>query len=427
MKQKYMKTEIILTLVIFVLLAGCGKKSAEEQTVIRFFNPAGFQEEIKMAKEIIGKFEKDNPDIKVRYEYGGGNPDKLLVEMAGGSAPDVFFRWERMEPLAEKNSLLELDGYIEKYDLDLNDYFAFADDLSKYKGKVYWLPVAIHLSVMYYNKDIFDKTDTPYPDGSWTWDDYYKIARELTCDLDEDGRRDQFGTQLNWWCYAGYLPPGQGVIDIREKRVNLRDKGVQESLRFLCKLYKDTCPTLSEMDTFGGVGGVSPFETGKIAMFPQTVAYVNIFSKIKNFRWDIVPLPIPFPRERTHSTSAEYLAIPRQSKHPEEAFRFLKYYCGKEGMKTLVSHKRFILPYKKPAYKSFVPPPENIRCLEDIVKENYALPALYGCGDMRWDEVMETFNKWWQLILIGEIDFDEGIDKCEEEMNRRIEQLFGSN
>ena len=425
-----MGKKIILAFVtlMLVVLIGCGRKSAEKVTVIRFFNPQSLSEEIKITKQIIAKFEKDNPDIKVKYEYGG-TPDKVLVEMAGGSPPDVYMAWTEIAPVAAKNALLALDEYVKKYRLNLDAYFPHAVEFSTYRGKLYSLPVTLHFLVIFYNKDIFEKAGISYPDGSWTWNDYYKIARELTCDFDNDGNRDQFGVQLG--SLGPWLLSNQGyTVDIVRKRANVKSREVIGTMKFAYQLYRDACPTPSELKTFGGTVGVDLFISGKQGMFMAPVAYSSLFPEIKDFRWDIVPLPIPPSGKRINPSidgiCADYLAIPRRGKHPEEAFRFVKYYCGKEGMEILASHRRFVLPYKEMAYKTFVPPPEGIKCLTDVLEEPYAFDILHGCGDTRWREVVDTSSRWWELILLGRVDLDEGINEMEKEMNQQIEKLFGS-
>ena len=426
--MKKIRFNIILAFFVFLLtiyVTGCEKKTVEKETVIRFFNPQSLSEEIKIMEEIVNEFEKDNPDIKVKVE-SGGTPDKLLVEIAGGMPPDVFLSWTDWGPMAAKNALLELDTYIKKYQLNLNDYFPSAIDFSKYKGKIYVFPVNLHIPVVFYNKDMFDKAGMPYPDWAWTWNEYYEIAVRLTDNAGKNGMRTQFGTQLGNSAYFWILQNKGNIFDIENKRINIKSKEVQESLRFAYKLYKDASPSLSEMKTFSGVGDVNPFMIGRIGMFIQTPAYVSIFSKGESFHWDIAPLPIPPHGERVNIVSADYLGIPRGSRHPEEAFRFLKYYCGKKGMKVFASHKRFILPYRDMAYETFVPPPENIKLLADIFNKPYIFDPLNQSGDERWIEMMTSFWNGWELILSGDISFNEGIDKMENEMNRRLGRIFDS-
>ncbi len=425
--MKSIRFRIVFGFFVFMMVmntAGCEKKVVDKRTVIRFFNPQGISEEIKMMEEIVNKFEKDNPDIKVKIE-SGGTPDKLLVEIAGGMPPDVFLSWTDWGPMAEKDTLLELDTYIERHHLNLNDYFPCAIGFSKYKGKSYVFPVNLHIPVAFYNKDMFDKAGIPYPNGSWTWNEYYETAVRLTDRSSENGIRTQFGTQLGNSAYFWILQNKGQIFDRGNKRSNIKSEEAIEALRFAYKLYSDASPSLSEMKTFSGVGDVNPFITGKIGMLIQTGAYIGIFSQqINNFRWDIAPLPIPPHSKRVNIISADYLGIPRGSKHPEEAFRFLKYYCGRKGMEVFISHKRFILPYREMAYETFVPPPENIKLLINILEEPYIFNPLTHIEDERWFEMMTHFWDGWELILSGNISFDEGIDKMEIEMNRRLEQIW---
>ncbi len=420
-----MKRFYLILLMLLLGLFGCAReKPVEKETIIRFFNPQGLSEEIAIMKEIVNKFEEDNPDIKVKID-SGGTPDKILVEIAGGSPPDVFLTWMEKAPLAEKNALMVLDDYVKKYNVNLSDYFPWALDFSKYKGKLYCLPVNMHISVVFYNKDMLKKAGIPYPEASWTWEDFHKIAKGLTMDTDNDGRRDQFGVQLaslNPWL----LPNHGHIVDMENKKVNVKSKEVIESLKFAYRLYQDACPTLSQMKTFGGVGEVDPFMSGKVGMLVQTAAYASIFSQIKNFNWDIAPLPVPPGGRRVNVISGDWLAIPAGTKHPDEAFRFVKYYCGKEGMKILSEHKRLVLPFKEAALGSLVPPPENITYLSNIFNEPYTFDLFHGQGDTRWSQVVDVSYRWWELILLGNVGFDEGINKMEEEMNRKLKQILGS-
>ena len=103
----------------------------------------------------------------------------------------------------------------------------------------------------------------------------------------------------------------------------------------------------------------------------------------------------------------------------------MRYYCGKEGMKILSEHKRLALPFKEAAYESLISPPENITCLKDVFDEPYTFDLFHGQGDTRWSQVVDVSYRWWELILLGNVGFDEGINKMEEEMNQKLKQVFG--
>ena len=65
-------------------------------------------------------------------------------------------------------------------------------EMYQWDGKTYAVPKDIDTIAMWYNKDMFDEAGIDYPDGSWTWDEFYDIAEKLT---KEDG--SQYGFAAN--------------------------------------------------------------------------------------------------------------------------------------------------------------------------------------------------------------------------------------
>lgn len=80
-------------------------------------------------------------------------------------------------------------------------HYALAKTLN-YKGKIYGFGAAgsglVNISLVSYNKDIFDREGLPdpyelYENGEWTWEAMRDIAAQATSDLDGDGTTDQYG------------------------------------------------------------------------------------------------------------------------------------------------------------------------------------------------------------------------------------------
>ena len=67
------------------------------------------------AKDIIGAFEAENPNIKVTFESAESPDyqDKLFTQAVAGDAPDVFFIWWSYG-LMEQGQLLALDDYFDQ-------------------------------------------------------------------------------------------------------------------------------------------------------------------------------------------------------------------------------------------------------------------------------------------------------------------------
>ncbi|MBU1078102.1 MAG: extracellular solute-binding protein, partial [Spirochaetes bacterium] len=197
-----MKKIFLILAVIFIFSAvftiSCFRvKSNENQ--IRFLTFEQLPQQQILIKKIIADFEAKHPDIKVKNEFSP-DPRKVLIEMAAGTPPDVFFGGDwNFFMLASKVKLADLTAFIKKDDINMKDHFDKAVKLFTWKGKIYGMPLHFSTFALAYNRDMFDRAGLPYPDKNWTWDDFYKTAKALTKDVNNDKIIDEYGTTLPGW------------------------------------------------------------------------------------------------------------------------------------------------------------------------------------------------------------------------------------
>lgn len=176
---------MILALALSVtLLAGCGAgatsgaaKPADEAVTITVW---GEQEQealyAKAMEEINAAFEKENPNIKVNFQWSGSF-DALTVAMQSDSLPDVFYsqgnKLTMMSEMAKNGYLLPLKSYLtdtSRFPQDSVDYATVDDEL--YCS----LPAFFAYATVYYNKDIFEKYDLKAPGN---WDELVAVCETL--------------------------------------------------------------------------------------------------------------------------------------------------------------------------------------------------------------------------------------------------------
>ena len=97
--------------------------------------------------------------------------------------------------MQQKGQIACLDEYIKKDNLDLSVYNGTAEDL-QIDGSSYTLPYRSDWYVLYYNKDLFDKANVPYPGNDMTWDEYEELARKMTSG---EGNDKIYGTHNHNW------------------------------------------------------------------------------------------------------------------------------------------------------------------------------------------------------------------------------------
>ncbi|MBO3738729.1 ABC transporter substrate-binding protein [Actinoplanes flavus] len=148
-------------------------------------------------KTLADGFRAAHPDIAVELkEYDASNYDtQMIADLAAGKAPDIYVQKNL------KNFYTYQNG---KQLLDVSDVAgklgAGVGGLSSYQvdGKTWAIPYRQDSWVLFYNKALFDKAGVEHPDGSWTWDDYGTVARELTTKLKAAGDKALGAYQHTW-------------------------------------------------------------------------------------------------------------------------------------------------------------------------------------------------------------------------------------
>ena len=153
----------------------------------------------KYYKNLIEEFEKNNEDISVKVieisadEYN----DKIQIMLSGGDDVDVVFTKEvaSLAGLIQKGQVLSLDDYIQKANIDESYYGGMLNELAL-DGKVYAMPFKKDCTILYYNKDLFDKAGVEYPKDGMTLMDYRELAAKMTSG---EGAEKVYGAHLHTW------------------------------------------------------------------------------------------------------------------------------------------------------------------------------------------------------------------------------------
>lgn len=337
----------IILLIIFCIsisVTGCDNNPKEGQSrnvvTLRWIsdsNPA--------RQEQIAMFEKANPGIKVNLDWGSLGLEKTLVQIAGGTPPDLvdchmpFI----LRTFAQKGVLFDITPYCKKYDLNLKDFWPQCSPYMYYQDKVYAIPTNASTVVLFYNKKIFDENHITYPDENWTWDTFISNAQKLTKIEPDKKIYEYFGAGLG---RADIFLPWQFGADFYSddgKRCIIDSEGGKKAARLLYELafkYHVT-PTRSEMQNLSaipgwGQGELNIFGSGKLAMsFNGRHAVIN-FRKVKNMNWGIAPVPYHKDGKRATWFASRSTAICKGTKHPEEAFKFLMFLASKDYNELIV-------------------------------------------------------------------------------------------
>ena len=290
-------------------------------------------------QEIIARFEEENPDILIQLEAVSGRDyyTRLFTQIAAGDAPDIMQIGDDAVPMfVDRGAFISLDDFIAgDYALDTSIYLPGVLEPGQWEGQQWLLPKDFTPLGVYYNKAIFDEYGVDYPQDGWTWQEFLDTAQALTIDTDRDGKNDIWGVHLtaNWTTGFEYwigAAGGQLINEDGTQFVGYMDSPETiEAVQFFADLYNvhQVAPPPADFSLWAG--GNAEFDNGQAAMrvfgrWPQS-GYKD------NPNVDLAVAGLPAGAQRANVLFWGGFGIFSGTKHPEAAWRFLRYYAGQEG------------------------------------------------------------------------------------------------
>jgi multiple sugar transport system substrate-binding protein len=261
---------ILLALVIVVVIViasrgpRAGDASAKQELV---YAGPGSPEEVSIIAPILARFEELNPQYHVRFVHipGDGYWTKVKTMFAGGVPPDVMYMGGGyVQELAAAGLLLDVRERLETPGATLNlaEFLPTSLDAYTWDGRLYGIPRDVAPIAVYYNKELFDQSQVPYPTRDWTRDDYLAIARRLT-----KPQQQQFGCQLRLW-QGDYLSTlwqsGARILDDTKTRVVIDSPEAVHAFRFMQNAADARRAACGAVAQLAGVGQAVDHADGRV-------------------------------------------------------------------------------------------------------------------------------------------------------------------
>jgi raffinose/stachyose/melibiose transport system substrate-binding protein len=286
---------------------------------------------------IVDGFNETNEfGVKIKMEFYENEQykTKLTTLMASNAVPDIFFTWELayLEPFVNGGKVADITSYLEA-DADWKNSFAEGTlDLLKYDSKNYAIPTQKTLTVMFYNKELFEASNVEVPK---TYDEFLDVCEKLK--NNDITPMAMSGTDS--WIPAQFLQQisnGIGGLDLfngivsGEKKWNdpAHIEAAQEVQKMIDAGYFQ--------DGFIGMGpeeSIGMFENGKAGMYfmgawdASRIAQSSVGENVGVFT--LPAKNIEYKNISVGSVDTSF-AISSESKHIDAAVAFLKYWTSEE-------------------------------------------------------------------------------------------------
>lgn len=347
-----------LVTLLFVTLSPTlwAQETNREDVTITFTIRSDLPNREEYARAAIAEFMADNPDINVQFRgtISAGYPDTITTLMVAGQPPDVFELWGSFAiGWAESGALLDLTPYVDRdmNEMDILDFLPRdwqAGELQwgPRKGMRFGLPRYTNTNVLWYNIDMLEEAglediNTLDDRGGWDLHAFLEYVRRLTVINAETVTQWGFDS-FRWvpWVY-GF---GGSIFDYGETlpRYKLDSAQSVAGLQFLNSLIFEH----GVMPPRSGVArGFNQFTAGgTYAIIDDGTALAGIAEQSfiqGKFRWDIALGPRLPGGARPHGVAGDMYAVSSATKHPEAAWKFVKFLTSRRGGELLMSYQGY--------------------------------------------------------------------------------------
>lgn len=360
-----------------------------------------------------------NVTLQLVRSAKGSTPAELLT---AGSMPDIIYTGSGgAAAINELQAAQDLNGLVKKFGIDMGKFDPTGlEAIKQYsdKGQLLAFPFGINFSVLYYNKDIFDKFATAYPKDGMSWDEAIQLTRKVS--------REEGGVQ-----YSG-LDIDVGVQRLGEQLVLplVDPKTLQASLQ--------TDGWKKVLSTFQQLKGVPGNNTGKnqITAFLQdrTLAMhagfgarlgelEELYNTGKPMNWDLAAMPhFSEAPQNAFGTNLFQFMLSSTTKYPDQAFEVMNYFTSEE-VQTLMNKRGRRTSLKDPKYhQSFGEELQslkgkNVDAIFKMTPAPLPQPTLYD-GTARSEMVAAASN-----VVKGVADINTALRTADENANKKIQEL----
>ena len=373
----------------------------------------GSSDRAELTNEALDLFEAKHPNISISRETIGwdGYWQKLGTQVAGGNAPDIMQMDNGFLPeYASRGTLLALDPYIP----DIINLEGFDDAIvasGQFDDNHYAVAMGINSQGIIYNENLFQKANLELPDRDWTWDDFSKLANELSESLGNDiygtedlaPAKDWFHVFLRQRGIEFYTEDGklgfskQDLIDWFSMWANLRESGAAPP------------PTV-----VGQGAEDSLLVKGKVAMYSD---WSNLFSAYQSYTQDALDLyTYPTGEQGTgqYLQPAVYMSVSSQTEHPEAAAMVINFLINDPEAARILGTNRGIPPSSQ-IREQLVPDLNPVDAkvfgyINLLGEENLvgSTPASPPPGD---GQLYDLFTRTSERIAFGQASIEEAVDR----------------
>ena len=449
----------MVALGIYLLSTRPSEQAAPHQTQIRFAFP-GSVKAISLFSRLARRFMELNPDIHVKLEPNVGDFRQIIKrDLVAGIAPDVFFSDDDyFAVFAADGHYLALDDLIARDAYETTRFYEPAAESFRWEGKTYGLPFGWGCSLLLYNRQALRDAGIGYDPTRWTWEQFGETVRRCTGPAQVKARTVQrYGymrdnaahAMCSLWQGGGTVlqkailcphcgrrndvadtaEPGQATCGgcgrpMSRGRVEWRAAcdspqaiaGIEYMLSLLPYTPRAVASDASEMPS-----NQELFATGRLAII-RGGPYSAQWAAEIDVDWGIGYFPAG-PGGRWTRFYCDGFVISVKTKHPNEAWRLLKYLCGDDAQRLLAKEAYHVPVRRSVARSPYFNRPDTP--WDESIFAGGIEHVRFQRKIPEWDEAYEILGRNYGLLMLDadapqRITAAEFLARCQREIERSV-------
>ena len=312
---------LITVLCASILLAGCGSKQDDGRITIEFWTIALGDAFADYINGMIDVYEAEHPDIRIKWVdvSGAEVAEKFLASLVGGTPPDLanlydLPRFFKFDILVDMDRMVPPKARAQRLDV-------FWHGMGQYQGTSYAIPWYAGVSMMWYNREMFERAGLDPDRPPKTIDEMLAFGRQI------HERTGKFG--VSWRLHPSLVAPAwvllrlDGVWPLFDEGYTRSVINTPEARQVLQKwvdAYQDgvlppEALAASHRDE------VNWFIEGRAAMLPFAGGWITRYFD-ESFERKVVPVAHPRGALGLVPASNQVLVVPKMSPHKREAVDF---------------------------------------------------------------------------------------------------------
>ena len=325
-----------------------GSSDAGGKVTLRF-TWWGSDTRTKLTQQVIDAYQKDHPNVTIKGEFGewSGYWDKLATTVAANDAPDIIQMDEKyLREYADRGALLDLkkaDG------LDTGKFEPDTLGAGEFDGGLYGLNAGINSFAVIANPAVFKAAGVAMPDDTtWTWDDYSRIAAEISAKLNGKawgtGTLGQNEAGLNLWARQN----GESLWT-KDGKLGVSPEKATAFFQYVLKLRDAKAVPSAEAisQDLNAPLDQSMMATGKLGMSFTWSNQLVAFTKASGQPLKLLRIPSADGTAKDNGSyykGSMFWSISSRSKHQKEAAEFVNYLSNNTAAGNILLAERGVPP-----------------------------------------------------------------------------------